>query len=64
MLNWLVPCVSAWSKLANGRSWEKEMSHARRLMPDDAVNCKDLEGRLQRQEGLTASLAFPEYTSL
>lgn len=63
MLNWLVPCVSAWSELANGGSGEKEMSHARRLMLDDAVNCKDLEGHLQRQEGLPASLAFPEYTN-
>lgn len=53
MLNWLVPCVSAWSEQANGGSGEKEMSHARRLMLDDLVNCKDLKGRLQRQEGLT-----------
>lgn len=67
MLNWLVPCVSAWSEQANGGSGEKEMSHARRLMLYDEccmVNSKDLKGCLQRQEGLTASLAFPEYTSL
>lgn len=58
MLNWLVFCVSAWSELASGGSGEKEMSHARRLMPDDAVNCKDLGGHLQTMRD------FPEYTSL
>lgn len=52
MLNWLVFCVSAWSELANGGSGEKEMSHARRLMPDDAVNCKDLEGHVQTRRDL------------
>lgn len=39
-------------QLANGGSGEKEMSHARRLMPDDAVNCKDLEGHLQTKRDL------------
>lgn len=50
-MNWVVFCVSAWSELANGGSGEKEMSHARRLMPDDELR-RLIEGHLQIRRDL------------
>lgn len=64
MSNWLVFCVSAWSELANGGSGEKKNVTCTKINAGWCSELQRLRGTPSDQEGLTASLAFLEYTSL